>query len=540
MRLGALLAALPPHNAPIRRVAGSAGDNPVVGGLVYDSRAVAPGDAFFALRGADTDGHAYLHSALELGAAALIVEELPEAIALGAACGVVVPDSRRALAPISALFFGHPSRELALVGVTGTNGKTSTTYLAESILASAGRSVGLIGTVEVRYRDVRERTRNTTPESLDLQSTLRSMRTQGVDTAVMEVSSHGLDLGRVEGCRFAVAAFTNLTQDHLDYHGDMDRYLAAKLSLMSDHLAADGAAVVNVDDPSGAAFVAAARERGARAIRVSRDASGDADVRLLSAEVGDAGSRVRLGLPDGGEVAVDLPLLGDFNLENLLVAVGIGSALGATPPQIAAGVASCRQVPGRIERVGEASGPRVIVDYAHTPDAVDKLLATLRPLCRGRLIAVFGCGGDRDRGKRPRMAEAVARHADRVVLTSDNPRTEDPEKVLDDVERGLAGLTRVAPEALDSDRSYARIADRRAAIAAAIAIAGPEDTVAIAGKGHEDYQILGREKLPFSDRAEALRALRARKPSASRPARSEPKASEDHRVGPSEDRSGER
>jgi UDP-N-acetylmuramyl-tripeptide synthetase len=511
VRLAALLDALPPHNAPTRRVAGSAGDNPVIRGLVYDSRAVAPGDAFFALRGAETDGHAYLRSALELGAAALFVEELPDATLLGTACGVVVPDSRRALAPISALFFGHPSRELALVGVTGTNGKTSTTYLAESILASAGRSVGLIGTVEVRYRDVRERTRNTTPESLDLQSTLRSMRTQGIDTAVMEVSSHGLDLGRVEGCRFAVAAFTNLTQDHLDYHGDMDRYREAKVSLMKNHLAAEGAAVVNIDDPSGPSFAAAAGSRGARVIRVSRDPRGDADVRLLAAAVGDDGSRVRLALPGGAEVAVDLPLLGDFNVENLLVAVGIGSALGASPAQIAAGVASCRQVPGRIERVGEAEGPRVIVDYAHTPDAIEKLLATLRPLCRGRLVAVFGCGGDRDRTKRPRMAEAVARYADRVVLTSDNPRTEDPEKILDDVERGLAGLTRVAPDALDTERSYARIADRRAAIAAALAIAAPEDTVVLAGKGHEDYQILGRERLPFSDRAEALRALRARK-----------------------------
>jgi UDP-N-acetylmuramoyl-L-alanyl-D-glutamate--2,6-diaminopimelate ligase len=510
MRLAALLDALPTENAPTRRVAGTAGDNPVIRGLAYDSRLVAPGDAFFALRGADTDGHAYLQSAIELGAAALIAEELPESVALGAACGVVVPDSRRALAPIAARFFGHPSRELALVGVTGTNGKTSTTYLAESILASAGRTVGLIGTVEIRYRDVRERTRNTTPESLDLQNTLRTMRTQGVDTAVMEVSSHGLDLGRVEGCRFAVAAFTNLTQDHLDYHGDMDRYREAKLSLMRNHLYAEGAAVVNIDDPSGPAFAAAAEDRGVRAIRVSRDARGGADVRLLSAEVGDTGSRLRVALPEG-ELALDLPLLGDFNLENTLVAVGIGTALGVTPAQIAAGVASCRQVPGRIERVGDASGPSVIVDYAHTPDAVEKLLATLRPLCRGRLIAVFGCGGDRDRTKRPLMAAAVARYADRVVLTSDNPRTEDAEKILDDVERGLAGLARVDSSALDTDKSYARIADRRVAIAAAIAIAAPEDTVVLAGKGHEDYQIIGRERLPFSDRAEALRALRARK-----------------------------
>ena len=510
MRLAALLDALPPHNAPTRRVAGSAGDNPVIRGLVYDSRAVAPGDAFFALRGAEVDGHTYLRSAVELGAAALFVEELPDGFALGAACGVVVPDSRRALAPAAARFYGHPSRELALIGVTGTNGKTSTTYLAESILAASGRSVGVIGTVEVRYRDVRQRALNTTPESLDLQSTLRAMRTQGIDTVVMEVSSHGLDAGRVDGCRFRVAAFTNLTQDHLDYHGDMDRYGDAKLSLMKHHLDSEGAAVVNVDDPSGAAVVAAAREAGARVIRVSRDAAGSAEVRLLSADVGHEGSRARLAVFDS-EIALSSPLLGDFNLENLLVAVGIGTALGVPGPAIAAGVAACPQVPGRIERVGGPSGPRVIVDYAHTPDAVDKLLATLRPLCQGRLIAVFGCGGDRDRGKRPRMAEAVARHADRVVVTSDNPRTEDPERILDDVERGLAGLARVAPDALDTEHSYARIADRRAAIAAALAIAAPEDTVVIAGKGHEDYQILGRERFPFSDREEALRALRAQR-----------------------------
>src|SRR4029450_4565909 len=233
----------------------------------------------------------------------------------------------------------------------------TTTERADAILASAGRSVGLIGTVEVRYRDVRERTRNTTPESLDLQSTLRSMRTQGIDTAVMEVSSHGLDLGRVEGCRFAVAAFTNLTQDHLDYHGAMDRYREAKVSLRKNHLAAEGAAVVNIDDPSGGEFAAAARERGARVIRVSRDARGDAEVRLLAAEVGDDGSRVRLALPGGGEVAVDLPLLGDFNLENLLVATGIGSALGASPAQIAAGGGGGRQGPGRGEGGGSAEGP---------------------------------------------------------------------------------------------------------------------------------------------------------------------------------------
>jgi len=499
MRLSALLAALPPENAPLRVVPGEGADDPVIRGIAYDSRAVAPGDAFFALPGASADGHDFLKPALELGAAAVFVERVPEDLELGAATAVVVPDTRRALAPVSAHFFGEPSRELALVGVTGTNGKTSTTYLAESILGAAGRAVGLVGTVEIRYADVRQRAVNTTPESLDLQATLRAMRTRGVETAVMEVSSHGLDLGRVDGCRFAVAAFTNLTQDHLDHHGDMDRYREAKRRLMTHYLDAGGTAVVNLDDPSGPLFARAAAERGARVLGVSRR-DGEAAVRLLSADVRSDGSSARLGLPDG-ELRVELPLVGDFNLENLLVAVGIAVALQVAPEAIARGVAACPQVPGRVQRVDDdPAHPLVVVDYAHTPDAVEKLLATLRPLCRGRLIAVFGCGGDRDRAKRSLMAEAVARHADRVVATSDNPRTEDPERILDDVE----------PEALDQPRSYARVVDRRAAIAAALAIARPEDTVVIAGKGHEDYQIVGREKLPFSDRDEARRVLRER------------------------------
>ncbi|MEM7409285.1 MAG: UDP-N-acetylmuramoyl-L-alanyl-D-glutamate--2,6-diaminopimelate ligase [Myxococcota bacterium] len=506
MRLGELLGALPAPNAPRSQRPGAAGADPIIRGLTYDSRDVSPGDAFFALRGAEVDGHDYLAAAQRLGASALIVESLPAGFEVKDAAIVEVPDSRRALAPIAAHFFGRPSEELSLIGVTGTNGKTSTTYLVESLLAAAGRRAGLIGTVEVRFGSERQRAVNTTPESLDLQRLLRNMCTQHVETAVMEVSSHGLDCGRVDGCGFAVAAFTNLTQDHLDHHGDMDRYREAKLLLMREHLRPDGVAIVNIDDPSGAAFVAAARERGARVLRVSREGDGDAEIRLLEAHVDLEGTRATVATPAAsGEL--QLPLLGDFNLENLLVAVGIGVGLELPFATIAEGVAACPQVPGRIERVGASAGPQVIVDYAHTPDAVDKLLATLRPLCRGRLITVFGCGGDRDRAKRPLMAEAVARHADRVVATSDNPRTEDPERILDDVEAGLVGFPRVDAAAFDDTRGYLRIADRREAIRAALAIAGPDDMVAIAGKGHEDYQIIGRERLPFSDRDEALRAL---------------------------------
>lgn len=516
MRLSELLAALPPEQAARRIVRAPADEDPVVRGVTYDSRAVSPGDAFFALRGTEVDGHAYLDQAIGLGASVLFVEEAPKDLEPGDWTAVVVPDTRRALAPVSRRFFGAPAEELLLIGVTGTNGKTSTTYLIESILSRTRRRVGLIGTVEIRFGSTRQRATNTTPESLDLQRTLRDMRTAEIDTAVMEVSSHGLELGRVAGCRFGIAAFTNLTQDHLDFHGDMRAYRDSKLRLFRDHLGRDGAAVINLDDPAADAFAGAAKASGARCIGVARRLRPGADVALEGADVRLDGTSARLRLPSGS-IEIELPLIGDFNLENMLVACGVAVAAGVPAEDVAAGAAACPQVPGRIERIGAEipSAPTVVVDYAHTPDAVEKLLATLRPLATGRLIAVFGCGGDRDRRKRPLMAEAVARHADRVVATSDNPRGEDPEAILDDVVQGLEGLARVAPDALDAaERSYARIADRRVAIEAAIRIARPEDTVVIAGKGHEDYQIVGRERLPFSDTEEALRALRAAAPGA--------------------------
>ena len=338
------------------------------------------------------------------------------------------------------------------------------------------------------------------------------MRTRDVDSVVMEVSSHGLELGRVDGCRFAVVAFTNVTQDHLDFHGTMREYRDAKTLLFSRHLADGGSAVLNVDDDAAPVFAHAAESAAARLIRVSRDPASGVDVVLEDAQIGIGGTRANVRLPSG-PIEVDLPLVGDFNLENLLVACGVAHALGIAPDAIAAGAASCAQVPGRVERVGaEIPGaPTVIVDYAHTPDAVEKLLRALRPLTGGRLITVFGCGGDRDRSKRPLMAEAVARWSDRVIATSDNPRTEDPASILADVERGLAKLTRAEPDALDgAESSFVSLLDRRRAIELAVRIARPDDMVVVAGKGHEDYQIVGREKLPFSDPAEARRALENR------------------------------
>lgn len=508
MRLSELIAALPAELSP-KVPDDAAAPDPVIRGMTYDSRHVAPGDLFFALPGAVFDGHAYIDQAIQLGAEALVLEDIPSGIELTGRRAIVVPDARRALGPMANAFYGSPAEELELIGVTGTNGKTSTTYLLESILRAHKREVGLIGTVEVRFGNTRRRSENTTPESLDIQRTLREMRTQGTNSAIMEVSSHGLELGRVHGCAFTVAAFTNLTQDHLDFHGDMDAYRTAKDRLFAEYLRPDGCAVVNLDDPAASTFAASAQARGARCIGVSRT-NPSADVRIETADVRIDGSRVSLALPSG-RLDVEMPLVGDFNLENLLVAAGVAVALGVSPATLAAGVANCPQVPGRAERIGAEipHSPTVVVDYAHTPDAIDKLLATLRPLASGKLIAVFGCGGDRDRAKRALMAEAAQRHADGIVVTSDNPRTEDPERILDDVEQGLEGLARLEPDAFSrGETGYLRVVDRRRAIAIAIAVAGPSDTVVIAGKGHEDYQIVGHEKLPFSDPEEALRVLR--------------------------------
>ncbi|MCU0668848.1 MAG: UDP-N-acetylmuramoyl-L-alanyl-D-glutamate--2,6-diaminopimelate ligase [Myxococcota bacterium] len=511
MRLAALLAGVPAEHAPLR-VVGDGADEVPIRGIAIDSRAVVPGDLFVALRGSAVDGHDHLAQAIDLGAAALVVERVPADLDLRGRPAVVVRDSRRSLAPLAARFFGDPSQELSLIGVTGTNGKTSTTFLLESILSAAGRRTGLIGTVEVRYASERLRAINTTPESLELQRLLRAMRTRGVDAVVMEVSSHALAIGRTDGCRFEAAAMTNVTQDHLDFHRTMEAYRDAKTRLFRELLRPGAGAVVNLDDPAAPEFLAAARDGGGRPICVARKPAPGVDVAIENAHVDLGGTRARLRLP-GASLDVELPLLGDFNVENLLVAVGVCVALGIPHDAIARGVAGCPQVPGRVERVdaGLPGEPTVLVDYAHTPDAVDKLLRTVRPMARGRLITVFGCGGDRDRTKRAPMAEAVARWSDRAIATSDNPRSEDPAAILADVELGLTRMNRANLEALDAtDAGYACVVDRRSAIRHALAIARADDAVVIAGKGHEDYQIVGRERLPFDDRVEARRALAQR------------------------------
>jgi UDP-N-acetylmuramyl-tripeptide synthetase len=511
MRLSALLDAL-----PVELLGTDSGPSAVdreteIRGITYDSRRVAAGDLFFALRGGSADGHDHIAAAFERGAVAAIVESVPENLELADRPVVVVRDSRRALAPVSTRFFGNPSSELSLIGVTGTNGKTSTTYLIESILERAGIPVGVIGTLDIRYAGERQPAVNTTPESYEIQHNLRAMRDHGIECAVMEVSSHGLALDRVWGCEFAIAALTNVSQDHLDFHESMDAYRSAKAKLFDTYLRTNGSAVVNVDDASADAFVRAVERLGAKLIRVSRKSESSAEVRLEQARIELNGTDARIALP-GGTLKLRIPLVGDFNLENTLVACGVGVALDIDPKVIAEGIENCPQIPGRVERVQTSrdTEPMVIVDYAHTPDAIDKLLATLRPLANKRLVAVFGCGGDRDRSKRPLMAEAVARWSDRIVATSDNPRSEDPLQILKDVEAGLAMLRRVEAEALDAtDGSYAVIPDRRRAIETAIGLARPDDMVVIAGKGHEDYQIVGPDRLHFDDREQARSALLA-------------------------------
>ena len=511
MRLSELLGALPEdqrlRNAPR---AGSDEDRSIRG-ITYDSRTVAPGALFVALRGSTTDGHRYIEEAVRLGAAALLVESLPAQDPSIPA--VVVADTRRALAPLASCFFGDPARELDLIGITGTNGKTSTSYLVESILQSAGCGVGLSGTVETRYKGEREAARNTTPESLDIQRSLRAMRNHDVAMVVMEVSSHGLGLGRVAGCHFRVAAFTNLSQDHLDFHGDMQAYLKAKTELFRSHLAPGASAVLNIDDPAGKELLEVAQSAGARCLRVSLDSGSDAEIRLKRATSSLTGSQVEVLMPSCA-LDLELPLVGRFNVENLLVACGIAEALNVPPKAIHEGVRRCPQVPGRAERVdgGTPEDPCVIIDYAHTPDALEKLLASLRPLASGRLVVVFGCGGDRDVGKRPLMAAAVARYAHRVIVTSDNPRSEDPQTILAQIEKGIQELRPVdASDLCNSEGVYSLVEDRRVAIRHAVLSADPSDMVVIAGKGHEDYQIIGTQKYPFDDCLEARSALRERK-----------------------------
>lgn len=449
-----------------------------IAGITDDSRAVAPGTIFCAWKGTARDSHDFVTGAAQRGAVAAIVER---AIAEAAIPQLVVKDGRRAAALAASLVYGSPENRLTVAGVTGTNGKTTTAWILRHLLA-ARYSVALIGTLGIFLPDGKLLAESlTTPGPVDLARVLSTLVDRGVTAISMEVSSHALDQGRVQALRFDAAIFTNLTRDHLDYHGTVEAYLAAKRSLAS-LVRAGGAVVVNADDPAWDGV-----DRDApRAIRFSlRERA--AELRAQDIVVSAEGTR--FDLVRGAErVTVELPLIGDYNVQNALGAAGAALAIGYDLQTIASLLASVPQVPGRLEKI-HAGDYTVLRDYAHTPDALENILQTLRPVTEGRLIVLFGAGGDRDRGKRPEMGAVAQRLADVAVVTSDNPRSENPDQIIDEIVAGM----RVG--------EHVRVVNRREAIAIALEMARPGDVVVLAGKGHETYQIIGSQKLEFDERA---------------------------------------
>ena len=486
--------------------------------ISVDSRRVAPGDVFVCLRGAHVDGHDYAAEAVRRGAAAVVSEHrlpLPPGVE-----SVVVSDTHAALSSLAAAHFGYPSRALRCIGITGTNGKTTTAHLAQAILAEAGVPCAVMGTLGARFADRSWALENTTPLALDLQELLAEVRTAGARAVVMEVSSHALALHRADDVEFDVAAFTNLTQDHLDFHGTLEAYAAAKRVLFTELLArsarqpervkAAGAAVLNADDATAQRWLTQAWPT-AETLSYGFSSGNAADVRAEDVDL--HGEQTRFILCHHAETApVMLRLPGRFNVSNALCAAGCAIALGLDLATIARGLGRVHQVPGRMMRVeppesttGAAVLPKVIVDYAHTPDGLSNVLDALRPATRGRVIVVFGAGGDRDRSKRPLMGAAAAERADILYVTSDNPRTEDPQSIIDDVMEGVSSAMARGARCVVS-----AVVDRAAAIDAAIAAGGPRDVVLIAGKGHEAYQVIGDERRPFSDAVVARAAMEER------------------------------
>lgn len=448
-----------------------------VDGVADDTRRVAPGNLFCAWRGTTFDSHDALPEVARAGAAAALVER-PVAVELPQ---IVVSDGRRAAAVSAAFVLGDPQDALQLAGITGTNGKTTTVWILRHLLAARWRtaSLGTLGVIQADGSILEGSGNLTTPGPVELARTLRLLVDRGVQAVAMETSSHALDQGRVEALRYDVVVFTNLSRDHLDYHGTLEAYLEAKLSLLS-HVAPRGCAVVNADDPAWADVPARARD----VLRFGT--SPDAELRVDDIRLGPTGARFAF-FWKGERHEARIPLPGAYNVQNALAAAAAALSRGLTPAEVIERLATVPQVPGRLERIADTPCP-VLTDYAHTPDALDRALAALRPLVRGRLIVVFGAGGDRDRGKRPLMGAVAERRADVAIVTSDNPRTEDPDSIIDDIVAGMS------PDAV-------RITDRRAAIAHALKLARPGDLVLLAGKGHEPYQEVGRERFPFDERA---------------------------------------
>jgi UDP-N-acetylmuramoyl-L-alanyl-D-glutamate--2,6-diaminopimelate ligase len=479
-----------------------------ISSVELDSRRVSAGSLFVALPGQRVDGHEFIGQATKKGAVAVLVSAevegpLPDVV-------IRVADTYQALGEVAARFYSHPSRFMDVIGITGTNGKTTITYLLESILACAGCEPGVIGTVDVRYAGKTERNEHTTPQATQFQRLLYKMKESGISHVISEVSSHALALQRARSCHFKVGVFTNISRDHLDYHGDFESYAASKELLFSRELVQSHAkgkvAVINADDPLAARMVQSWPGRVLRFGKAKR-----ADISPLSETTFSLdGLRVEVATPNG-TIQVQSKLIGEFNLENILAAMAVGIALKIRPQVISLGLSLCERVPGRLERLDLFVGqPYVFVDYAHTDHALDNVLSAVRPLVAGRLIVVFGAGGDRDQGKRPLMGAAVLRHADLAVVTSDNPRGEDPQEIIDQILMGMVtdGSKPVAAnDPAGQARGYVVVVDRAAAIEMAVQMAHPKDMILIAGKGHEDYQIIGSRRLDFDDRVVATRAL---------------------------------
>ena len=456
-------------------------------GLTIDTRAIRPGQLYCAVRGTTSDGHTFAGEAVARGAAAVMGEQ-PMATGVPE---IIVTDGRRAASVAARAWYRDPAAAMTLIGITGTNGKTTTTGLVRHLFNAAGTagSIGTLGAFDGAGQSVPSTAGSlTTPGPVDLHATFAELRDRGVTHVAMETSSHSLDQGRLDGLTFAAGVFTNLTHEHLDYHRTMDDYLAAKMRLTA-LLGPTGFEIVNADDPAWSALPPFPR-------RVTFGESPDADVRADAVRLEAGGSRFRLA-GRFGSAEVSIPLMGSFNVSNALAAAATALALDLSLADVVGRLSASPQVPGRMERL--ADGPMVVLrDYAHTPDAMTRVLATLRPLTPGRLVLVFGCGGDRDRTKRPEMARIAVEGADLVAITTDNPRTEDPERIMDDMETGMGG----AP--------HLRIADREEAIHRVLADTGPGDTVLLAGKGHETYQIIGKTKHHFDERTIVAAALAGR------------------------------
>ncbi|MBI5190103.1 MAG: UDP-N-acetylmuramoyl-L-alanyl-D-glutamate--2,6-diaminopimelate ligase [Nitrospirae bacterium] len=477
-------------------VLGAGGDlGTDISSVVYDSRKAVPGCAFVAVRGLKTKGTDYMAAAAAKGAAAVVYDD-PDARAPKGVASALVPDARVAMALMAAELNGRPSESMKVIGITGTNGKTTTAYLIRAALEHAGRSVGLLGTISYQIGGKTLPAPNTTPESVDLQGLLAEMRDAGAGYAVMEVSSHAVSLRRIAGCTFKVKVFTNFTQDHLDYHGTMEDYYEAKKEFFTGY---PGVNVINLDDPKGWDLVASVTGGS-----MTYGINVPADVTAKDLTLGGSGTRFTLVTPDG-EAVVDSPLMGRHNAYNILAAAAVCTVLGMTAEETAEGVSSMKEVPGRFEKVDLGQDFAVLVDYAHTDDAIARAIAAAREFTKGRVITLFGCGGDRDRTKRPKMGYAASLLSDILVLTSDNPRSEDPVEILWEIESGVFEEgSKVKGETLFI------ITDRAEAIAFAVGLAREGDTVLLAGKGHEDYQIIGDRKFHFDDREAARDAIEKR------------------------------